>query len=550
MRIGVVEVGSGETQVLPLFSETRHINPQFSPDGQSLYFIADPDGYSNVYRYGFEKKQLYRLTNLTTGVSGITSLSPALSVARQADQLVFSVYEDNGYTIHRLDVGEATGERVSPSLSETRHAAQLPPTDTDQPGLVTSYLGDPSGLPGEQHFESRPYRPRLQLDDIGAQGGVGVGYTSGVNRFNGLVGGGIEFLWNDLMGNHTLWTSVLANGTVKDIGGGVAYLNRSGRLQWGGSLSHTPIQSGAWQIQEEPIQIGDQTFLSTRIDQILQRTFVDEAVAQAAYPLNVNQRLEGSLGFTRLSYDYEIETTRLIGNQVIEFDRQSAPAPPGLNLGTASTAFVGDYSFFGFTSPIEGRRYRLEVGSQFGDLFYQTVLADYRNYVFARPVTFAVRGLHFGRYGSDAEEERLTPQFLGNGQLVRGYSFFTFDPLECGAATTACPVFDRLVGSRIAVASAEMRLPLLGTRELGLFSFPYLPTELVAFADAGVAWSSDDPPEVDVARTSDERIPVFSTGLSARVNVLGFLVVELMGVFPFQRPDKGWHFDFQISPGW
>lgn len=172
---------------------------------------------------------------------------------------------------------------------------------------------------------------------------------------------------------------------------------------------------------------------------------------------------------------------------MIEFDRTNAPSPPGLNLADTTAAFVGDYSFFGFTSPIQGRRYRLEIGSRFGDLFYQSVLADYREYAFARPVTFAFRGLHLGRYSPDGEDPRLTPQFLGNGTLIRGYSYFSFHPIECGSSVGACPAFDRLVGSRTAVASAEVRLPVLSSCELGLVSFPYLPTELVAFVDGGMA---------------------------------------------------------------
>jgi hypothetical protein len=47
------------------------------------------------------------------------------------------------------------------------------------------------------------------------------------------------------MGDHTVWSVVQANGTFKDIGGGVTYINRSDRLQWGASLSHMPYQSGA-----------------------------------------------------------------------------------------------------------------------------------------------------------------------------------------------------------------------------------------------------------------------------------------------------------------
>lgn len=551
MRIGVAEVESGETRVLPLFEETRHINPQFNPDGQSLYFIADPDGYSDVYRYQFGDEQLFRMTRLATGVSGITSLSPALSVAQQAGRLVFSVYENNGYNVHSLELSEAPGEPVERSLGP-RTAVQLPPPDTDQPGLVTSYLGDASGLPEQKTFESQPYKPRLQLDYIGAQGGVGIGYTSGTSRFDTQLGGGLGFLWNDLMGDHTVGASIQANGAAKDIGVGGAYLNRSDRLQWGGSVSHTPVQTGAWSLTREPIQVGNQVVTSTRIDQILQRTFIDEVAANAAYPLNQSQRFEGSLGYTRYTFDFEIETTRLIGGQIVDRDRTRSGlnSPPGLDLGNASLAFVGDYSFFGFVSPIEGRRYRLETATQYGDLTYQTLIGDYREYLFADPVTFAFRGLHFGRYGGDAENPLLTPLFLGNGQLVRGYSFFTFDPIECGASVRECPVFNRLVGSRIATTSLEVRVPLLGSRQLGLINFPFLPTELVLFADGGTAWSSENPVNFALERESNDRIPVFSTGVSARVNVLGFAVVELMGVFPFQRPDKGWHFDFQLSPGW
>ena len=69
---------------------------------------------------------------------------------------------------------------------------------------------------------------------------------------------------------------------------------------------------------------------------------------------------------------------------------------------------------------------------------------------------------------------------LGYGQFVRGYTSGSFE------TNTAFQDFqDRLLGSKLALASAEVRLPLLGVPQLGLLSFPYLPTELVFFADAG-----------------------------------------------------------------
>ncbi len=70
---------------------------------------------------------------------------------------------------------------------------------------------------------------------------------------------------------------------------------------------------------------------------------------------------------------------------------------------------MGDTSTFGFISPVRGHRYRFEAEATGGDLQFQTALADYRQYFFFRPVTVAFRGMHYGRYGSDAEDPRLSP---------------------------------------------------------------------------------------------------------------------------------------------
>ncbi len=74
-------------------------------------------------------------------------------------------------------------------------------------------------------------------------------------------------------------------------------------------------------------------------------------------------------------------------------------------------------------------------------------------------------------------------------RLVRGYDPGSFDPSDCGprvSNSNACPVFDRLLGSRIAVANAEVRVPLLGF--LGVIpSRSVPPVDLAPFFDAGIA---------------------------------------------------------------
>jgi outer membrane protein assembly factor BamA len=204
---------------------------------------------------------------------------------------------------------------------------------------------------------------------------------------------------------------------------------------------------------------------------------------------------------------------------------------------------------------VAGGRYRFEVSPALGQINFTTLLGDYRRYFFKQPFTFAFRGLYYGRFGPDAEDStRLSPLYVGQETLVRGYDVNDFSTSECtpvlGGSGVECPEFDRLLGSRIGVANLEIRFPLFGVREFGLINFPYLPTEIAPFVDMGVAWSKNQPTEFTFSRTSSERIPVFSAGVSARMNVLGYLVFEAYYAYPFQRPERGGHFGFVLSPGW
>jgi len=229
---------------------------------------------------------------------------------------------------------------------------------------------------------------------------------------------------------------------------------------------------------------------------------------------------------------------------------------PPIYYGQASLALVGDASYSAFTGPIQGSRYRFEVTPTVGTMSFTTALADYRTYFFARPITFAFRGLHYGRYGRSADDSTtLYPLFLGEEQLMRGYSVGSFDQAECGAQSGgtiySCPAFDRLLGSKLAVASFEIRVPLFGVPEYGLFNVPFLPLTVAPFVDAGVAWTGSTRPTFSAAENDlTKRVPVVSAGLSARFNVLGYAILEAYYAKPFQRPGRGWIWGFQLVPGW
>jgi len=272
------------------------------------------------------------------------------------------------------------------------------------------------------------------------------------------------------------------------------------------------------------------------------------------YPLSTTRRFEFSAGAQRLSYGVEVESLFVVGTDVLEQRRGNVDAGyPALTFGTGTAAYVGDFSFFGLTSPIAGGRYRLEVAPYVGSVNSQTVYADYRRYFFRRPFTLALRGLHFGRYGSGSDDPRLQSLYVAQNPLIRGYDPSDFRTTDCTPAANGaddCPEFSRLSGSRIGVANIEFRIPVFGPEQLGLINFSYLPLEVAPFLDAGVAWRKGDNPTFRFDQNTTDRVPVFSAGVTARINVLGYAIVELFYAKPFQRPGRGNVFGFQLAPGW
>jgi Tol biopolymer transport system component len=540
LRLATIDVASASVQLINAFNDAKHINPQYSPNGSDIYFVSDRTGISDIYRLTVATGAISQVTNVATGVSGITDLAPAFSVSHTDGRLAFSVFEKQGYGIYGLTGDRTRGTPVQPANYAA--AGLLPPADAFSSSVVARYLADPTtGLPASADFKISPYKSTLALAAVG-QPSIGVA-TSTTGTY---VGGGTSFFFTDILGNNNLGFAINANGTVKDFGGEAIYQNIGHRLVWGLDVSHTPYASAfatAEQFAPDPSL--------TLVSQYIQRMYVDQASFITQYPFSVTRRAELNFNATHLGFNTQVEQLLVDGNQVVDratFDTTSADP---INYGQVAAALVGDNSFFGFTAPINGWRYRFEVAPVFGGIQFQTALADVRKYFFARPVTFAVRGIHFGRYGRDAESNNLSPLFLGDPSLVRGYSADNFDPSECSVSSTSrCPEFDRLVGSRIAAASAEIRIPLLGTDQYGLVRTPLFPIDIAPFVDIGVAWTSKDSPTFELSSRSAKRTPVASGGISARTNLFGYAVLELFYAKPFQRPDKGWVFGWQLAPGW
>jgi Tol biopolymer transport system component len=540
-RLALLDVASGAVRELPSFEDAKNIDPQWSPDGRSLFFVSDRNGISNVYRLEVAGGQQTQVTDLVTGVSGITDLSPSLTVG--GSRVVFSVYEDGEHRIYSAESPQVlAGMPLQPA---DRRAAILPPLERRAAEITRLQQNTTLGLPEPRGFQTADYKPKLSLDYVGQP-------TLSVGRdpLGTYVGGSVSFLFSDMLGNHQLAAALQASGEIEDLGGFVAYEYRKSRWNLGASLENIPYTSPFYASGLGTTEDGQPVYIQ-RTDII--RETQSAVTGYAAYPFSRARRFEVGASFRNIRFGREVLTEYFdpVTGVFLGREEEDLDAPSdALNLGQGMAALVYDTSIFGATSPILGRRWRLDASPTFGSVRYTTVVTDLRQYVMpVRPYTIAARVLHYGRYGADAADPRLTTLYLGYPHLMRGYSADSFEASECVSSTGDCPVFDQIIGSRVLVGNLELRFPLFGAFGARSFYGP-LPIELFAFADAGVAWNEGQSIRLQRGQsTNDVRHMVTSVGGGFRFNVFGYAVLQVDYVKPLDRPQKGWFWQFNLIPG-
>ncbi len=226
---------------------------------------------------------------------------------------------------------------------------------------------------------------------------------------------------------------------------------------------------------------------------------------------------------------------------------------------------------------MKGFRYRLQAEYDFGTYHFFAPTIDIRKYVRVAPVTFAARLYGYGRFFG--EVNGLYPLYVGYPFYIRGYESQTFYSNNGKTATNGFTI-DQLSGQRIAVANFEMRLPFTGPEKLSAIKSKFFFSELNLFFDAGLAWNhgdqikfqsgpdrlgfapvlgSDGTPILDSkgnpvlapVYAQNERVPALSAGISLRVNLFGYFILEPYLAFPFNRTDISKPvFGLGFTPGW
>ena len=549
-KIQVMDIRTNDIKTLDVFQGADNLNPRFSNNGQTIYFLSDADGYRNMYKFDMNTNRVYRLTQYMTGISGITPYSPAISTSRTSGLVAYTYYFNKNYQIITANNDEFKPVYVENPVANFEPGT-LPPLEHASYNIIDKSLYSRNNQINNIQADSlkeKPYRPKFKLDYI--SNNIGIGISTG--RYTGSsMAGSIWMIFSDMVGNNQLYSALSLTGEIYDFGGQVAYVNRTGKIKWGALVSHIPYRSGNVYLKPDTLDLdGEKLPVRNFVFDFL-RTFEDNVSLFTFYPFSQTRRLEAGVSFSWYYYRFE-----RYNNYYNDFGyrlgvkKEIIDVPKGNNYQKLDLAYVEDNSYFGLTSPMRGHRSRYQIEKYFGVVDFGAVLFDYRKYFFIKPFSLAFRFYHYGRYGKGAESEMLSPLYIGYPWFIRGYgdvSTFTGDYINSGAINIS-----HLSGSKIIVSNAELRLPLTGPKRLALIKSLRFFIDINLFFDSGLAINKGETVNFNWELTSyDEKIPVFSAGTSLRFNLYGYLIIEPFYAFPFQN--GGWQngtFGLNFLPGW
>jgi Tol biopolymer transport system component len=594
-RISVLDLETGDITTIP-DQGGRNLNPQWSPDGESLIFMSDRTGTSNLFLFDFASQKHYQLTDLVGAVASFTEQSPAISWARLADRLAFVHYDAGNYTVWSVDnprllkkdafvipaaivaqadsavvpvavdtalsrqraladrgmvtFDDTTGRRMSVYRNGNiiRNASDAGlASRTTRPVLSVAALLDSAelALPDDKTFTDEKYRGGLRPEFVSRPN---VGYAQ--DNFGRGVFGGTTIVLGDMIGNKRLALAAAVNGRIDEAQVFVGFTSMARRLQYNVGIQQYPI----FFLQDaRQTDFGNgQFFQSTS----LARYIVRDIYATGNYPLNRFSRFE--IGSTVNS----IERSTMFLSQGVDFNTgfntgsfvDSIVGRSTLTYVSPFVAFVSDNTLNGATAPIIGRRMRFEMGPTLGNARWMHYSADIRRYdpIIFNTLTFATR---FSTDISAGPDEMEFPKYIARPFFVRGYDREQFQSSSCNVIVSdpnACSA-TQLLGSRVMFANAELRFPLVRRVDLGFLPIPLPPVEGLFFYDIGAAWEGGQslsfgrPDNYDFTK---QRHFMSSYGAGIRMNLFNFAIVRWDYAIPRDAADKKGYWIWTLGPSY
>lgn len=525
---------------------SKESSPVCSADGSELLFISDLNGINNIYKFNLDLKN--DPIPITNSISGIYQLS----TSTDGKKLTFSSLYESSFNIFLL-TNPFDKDLELDELPKTKYIEKLLSKDNEKILEIegstdekdSSKISTMEFFTGNYVDTTKVYGNNIQIDfgnyvfgkdsilvsdslkdmsdekikpvnNLDENGNYYVNKykitfspdliyaNAGYSTLYGLLGTTV-LSFSDVLGNHKIIGLTSLQIDLKNSDYGLAYYYLPKRINLGIEMFHT----------------ARFVYLTRGFSDNLFRFRNLGISGSASYPINRFYRIDAGLSWLNLSSEN-------LDDPAEPTDKVSYVIP--------SASFVHDNVLWGYTSPVDGTRYRFDVLGNPGigktKLSFYSILGDYRTYWrFWNDYSFAFR-LSGGLSGG-ANPQRF---FIGGIEnwINRNFASTTI-PLESASdfafLTPALPLrgFDyaEQIGTKYSLMNLELRFPLIRYLLTGALPLLFSNVVGVVFADIGTAWNRNQDLrffEKDINNNIVSRDLLMGTGVGARLYLLYFLV--------------------------
>ena len=560
------ELTSKKIERITSLENSDEVSPIASPDGKHLLFISDMNGINNIYKIILadnhiieaEPDSIADFEPITNSLNGLYQLSSSKDGKKLAFtslyQSAFNIFLMNNPFEINLDekkleptiyISNLLNKNNVNEFSEPDSTNAVKNSSSDSLQIYVGSVVDTSRVYGDSveiDFSNYVFGADFRLpkdstktnekelnppDNLDKQGNYKVNKykinfspdivyaNAGYSSLYGLQGTTV-ISFSDVLGNHRLIGVTSLQIDLKNSDYGLAYYYLPERMDFGIQAFHT----------------ARFVYLSRGFFSDLIRFRNFGVVGSISYPLNRFKRFEAGLSWLNISQE--------------NLDNPSEPTDK-ISYIIPSLGFVHDNVLWGYTSPIDGSRYRFDAYGSPGftnkKLSFYSLVGDYRRYFrFWTDYSFVFR--YSGGLSGGKNPQRF---FIGGIENWINRSFATTDiPLESASdfafLTAALPLrgydYAEQIGTKFSLVNLEFRFPLIRYLITGALPFMFRNILGVAFIDMGSAWTHNKDLKFFTRNENGNVVSkdlLMGTGVGARVFFLYFLV----------RFDVAWAYNVQ-----